>query len=155
MDKHWIGKIHFNFPTLSLQLFGFSFVCTRFLYPFRCIASNLRRPSPVACDVGHVAVFAVNAALVASHWQRRALTALAFCTHPFDAASTRLEKPQVPFFKSSVWPGRESSPSSLPGLAARVQPTVPSSRCRYSLHCLYLQSKASNSINVPISRVSN
>jgi len=31
------------------------------------------------------------------------------CTNPL--TSSRLDKPQVPFLKSSVWPGRESNPS--------------------------------------------
>ena len=34
----------------------------------------MQRRSPLACAVGHVAVFAVNAALVASQWQHRAGT---------------------------------------------------------------------------------
>jgi len=32
------------------------------------------------------------------------------CTHPL-RSSTRLSRPQVPFFKSSVWPDRESNPT--------------------------------------------
>ena len=70
------------------------------LHPFRSVMSGMRRPLPRA-------TFTVNAALVASQWQHRAWT------FPFtqpSTPSTRLDRSQVPFFKSSVWPDRESNP---------------------------------------------
>jgi len=55
-------------------------------------ASGLH-PSPLSCTFGQVAAFNVNAALVE----------LFPCTHP-STPSTRLDRSQVPFFKSLVWP---------------------------------------------------
>jgi len=40
-----------------------------FSYSSRSVTSGLRRPSPLTCTVGHVAVWAVNAAVVASQRQ--------------------------------------------------------------------------------------
>jgi len=48
------------------------FSCVYTLYSFRRVTSGLRRPFPLACAVGHAAIFAVNAALVTSWWQHRA-----------------------------------------------------------------------------------
>jgi len=48
----------------SVQFHSYSLHCS----PFGNVTSGLRRPSPLACPVGHAAAFAVNAALVASQW---------------------------------------------------------------------------------------
>ena len=97
--------------------------------PFRSygvpvLFSECHEWSPLACAVGHAATFAVNAAVVASQWQHRALTVP--LTH-LQRPSTRLDRRQVSFctssvsivfgivfmtvlvsfFKSSSWPNRE------------------------------------------------
>jgi len=63
------------------------------------------------CAVGHAAVFAVNAALVASQWQQRAWS---LPLHPLINASLWPVQRRwtghkhVPLCKSSIWPNRES-----------------------------------------------
>jgi len=47
----------------------FSFVYTWFLYSIQSVTSDLQHPFSLAYAVGHMAAFAVNAALVASQWQ--------------------------------------------------------------------------------------
>jgi len=58
------------------------------------------RPSPTACIADHAANFAVNAALVASQWVKS--------TQPL-TPSTRLDRPEVPFYTFSIWLNRESN----------------------------------------------
>jgi len=54
----------------------FGFICTRFIYSFRSVASGLQRPCPLARAVGHAAAFVVNAALVVGQRQRDKTLAL-------------------------------------------------------------------------------
>jgi len=42
-----------------------------FWTPFENVTSGLRRQSPLAYARSHAAIFAVNAALMASQWQRK------------------------------------------------------------------------------------
>ena len=58
---------------------GFVKLAQSCLHYLRSITSALRRLSPLACAVGHAAVFAVNAPLVASQRQHRAWS---FRLHP-------------------------------------------------------------------------
>ena len=95
------------------------FVCTWFSYHLRNVTSGLRRPVTTAFAIGHVAAFAVNAALVASQWQYHAWTFT--LTHPL---TPRTEPLSLRYAR----PGIESN---LPGLVTRAQPTVSLSR---SLH---------------------
>jgi len=84
---------------------------------FGCVASDLRLPSPLACAVGPAAIFAVNAARAASQRQHRTWTV---CLQPHITPSTRLDRPQVSFFKSAIWPNRESNATSLKSLFSRL-----------------------------------
>ena len=84
-----------------------NFVYTQFLYSFRSFTSSLQCTSPLACAAGHAPAFTVNA-----HWWRvsgSTARELFPCTLP-STLSTRLERPQVSFFKFSAWPDRESNP---------------------------------------------
>jgi len=65
---------------------------------------SLQRPSPLAYALGQAAAFAMSVARAANQQQQHR------ASNP-SMSSTRLNRPQVPFFKSSVWPGRESNPS--------------------------------------------
>jgi len=69
--------------------------------------------------VGHVATVAVNAALVASQWQQRALTFP--CTLPFKHEARQATSAVLQVFRVTR-PGIERR---LPALVARDQPTVP------------------------------
>jgi len=58
-------RLPFEKVLMIVQLF--ILVCCT---PFE--VSGLRRPSPLACAMGHAATFTVNSALVVSQWQQRA-----------------------------------------------------------------------------------
>jgi len=77
----FLFAISFIFASFCFQYFlffefnfyvQFRFVYTWFLCSFQNVTNGLHRPFTFACAVGHAAAFAVNAALVASHWQHRA-----------------------------------------------------------------------------------
>ena len=76
----------------KLQERAYCSVQFRYSLLYSLSASGLH-PSPLSCTFGQVAAFNVNAALVE----------LFPCTHP-STPSTRLDRSQVPFFKSLVWP---------------------------------------------------
>jgi len=69
----------------------------------RAATAHLR----LLCSGGRAAVLAVNAAL----WRVNGSTAREYCPciRPFLRTSTRTDRSQDPFFKSSVWSDRESS----------------------------------------------
>jgi len=69
-----------------------------------------------ACSGSFATTFVGNAALTASQRQNREHFPL--------TPSTRLDRSQVPFFKSSVWPGRNRTHPIL-ALVSGTQPTAP------------------------------
>ena len=69
-----------------------------FCTPSWSVTSKQRRPFPLTYAVRHEAIFAVNAALVASRGTTHELFP---CTLPL-TLSTRLDRPQVPFSSYST-----------------------------------------------------
>ena len=61
-----INNLDSNLIEITVQ---FTFICSVLGFNFRSATNGVRRPSPLACVLGHAAAFAVNAVLVASQWQ--------------------------------------------------------------------------------------
>jgi len=86
-QRHWLTIVQFSLYSVSVLLSE---------------SHEWSAPSsPLAWAVGHAAAFAVNAAPTPSHSVAR---------EPFPTPSTMLDRLQVPFFKSSVWPDRNRTP---------------------------------------------
>jgi len=97
---------------------------TRLVHPLECHKWSAGTRLRSLCAVGDATTVAANAILVESQWQHREWSFPLRCTHPLP--NTRLDRSHVPFFRSSVWPNRDSiQPTNICGARSIPRPVIP------------------------------